>query len=537
MITGKDTFALEKPIKKFINSIVSSTEGKSSVSPSINLPSSPKSSYDLLPFILLGLIAVSYTFLHTNFNIYYEDDSWTLSNAWNYMSLGVDNDLTFLDQEGVFTGQLFGKLYFIFCGTFLNVFGWTKSNAFIFNSGLVMVSSLGWYYILKELPFSKQTTKTLPFFIVLMPPVFFAAHTGRTDAFTFLLMTLGIYMFIRKKYIAAGMIAILAMESHIMGLITLFYYLAHFLSENLESKHFSSREEIKTWFKSNTLMFLKSVLGISLGGMVYLSLHWETFDITHLTEMIASKADMVSPVNNYILAYFSDFDWIHHIPEFFLLLGTLFVYFRHKVYRDNKFLFVLMIVLFISTLITRRENRNYFVYLTPALLMFYFYTYERLGKSKTFVTSLTAICALYFGSVYYTNHNYSFDQFVNFVRSNTVKTELPVVGMPDVWFASYDKEYYPIHNERNFNKIDLEEFYLVETDYLARRSRVYLDVKENIHRNYDCNKIAEWDTYNNNKAAICHCKNDGKPNVDIIYKPYPGWQNVIKQFMPSASLK
>jgi len=537
MITGKDTFALDKPIKKFINSAVEPFQKKNPQSQNFNTPTNPNSSIDYLPFILLGIIGIAYSLLHTNFNIYYEDDSWTLSNAWNYTVLGVDHDLTFLDQDGAFTGQLFGKLYFHLCGAFLNIFGWTKSNAFIFNSGLIMIAAVVWHYILRELPFSKRTTQILPFFIALMPPVFFAAHTGRTDAFTFLLMSIGIYLFVKKKYIPAGVIAILAMESHIMGLITLFYYLAHFLSENLSSKHFSNKKEMTRWIRSNTPMALKSMAGIIIGSAIYLALHWKTFDISILSEMIVSKADMVSPVNNYILAYFSDFDWIHHIPEFFLLFGTLFVYFRHKIYRENKFLFVLMVVLFISTLITRRENRNYFVFLTPALLMFYFYTYEQLGKAKGFMTSLTAICVLYFSTVYYSNHDYKFDQFVNFVRSNTTKSELPVVGMPDVWFAAYDKEYYPIHNERDFNKIDLEEFYLVETDFLARRSRVYRDVKNNIYSNYDCDKIAEWDTYNNNKAAICHCKNDGQPNVDIIYKPYPGWQNVIKQFMPSASLK
>jgi len=268
-----------------------------------------------------------------------------------------------------------------------------------------------------------------------------------------------------------------------------------------------------------------------------MALHYQTFDWQVLKDLITEKSDMVSPTNSYILTYFSDFDWMHHVPEFFLLFGTILIYLKHKIYRENKFLFVLLIVLFASTLITRRENRNYFIYLTPALLMLYFDTYERLGKTKVFLISLTTICFLYFGSIYYANNDFNFDEFVHFVKTNTAEEDLAIVGMPDVWFASYDKEFYPIHNERDFNKISLDEFYLIETDYLARRSRVYLDTKDNIYENYHCNKIAEWETYDNNKAAVCHCKNNGKPNVNIIYKPYPGWQNVMKDFMPSASLK
>lgn len=536
MISGKSTFILDKSLKKFVSNVSKTSSTQSSPRPEIK-KLFPKPLFDYLPFILLLITGLAYFFLHTNFNIYYEDDSWTLSNAWNYVILGVDNDLIFLDQEGTFTGQLFGKLYFYLCGTFLTLFGWTKSNAFIFNSSLVMAASFTWYYILKELPFSKKIAQVLPFFIPLLPPVFFAAHTGRTDAFTFLLMSLGIYLFVKKYYLPAGIVAILAMESHIMGVVTFFYYLSHFISEHLGAKTFKSKEEFKSVINKTSPLIIQSITGVFIGFGIYAALHFQTFNWSFLKEIVVTKADMVSPVNNYILAYFTDFDWIHHIPEFVLLFGTLFIYAKHKIYKQSKYLTVLMVVLLISTLITRRENRNYFIYLVPALLMFYFYTYERLGKSKVFITSLTSICLLYFGSVYYSNHEYKFDQFVNFVRTHTTDSELPVVGMPDVWFAAYDKEYYPIHNDRNFNKIVLDEFYLVETDFLARRSRVYKDVKENIYSNFDCERIAEWDTYNKNKAAICHCKNDGEPNIDIIYKPYPGWKNVIKNFMPSASLK
>ena len=75
--------------------------------------------FDKLFFWVVCIITcVAYYTLHTYYNIYYEDDSWTISNAWNMVNLGVDQDLTFLDQEGVFTGQLFGKIYFFISGSF-----------------------------------------------------------------------------------------------------------------------------------------------------------------------------------------------------------------------------------------------------------------------------------------------------------------------------------------------------------------------------------------------------------------------------------
>jgi len=534
MISTKDNTVLHKPINKFVN-----------LPPSISKETSPtyrpeivigKERSNFIPAVILAIIGLSYYFLHTCLNIYYEDDSWTLSNAWNLMIHGSDNDLIFLDQDGAFTGQLFGKLYFISIGTFLNLFGWTKSNAFLFNSGLVMVAAFVWHLILKKLAFSNKTAQLMPLFLPIFPPVFFAAHTGRTDTFTFLLMSIGVLLFVKKYYVPACLVAVLAIESHIMGVVTLFYYAAYFLSRQTDlklSKPIASGIRV---IKSNHRLLAECTIGLIIGFGIYMMLHFQTFDLSALTEIIKSKSNMVSPVNNYILAYFTDFDWIHHLPEFALLASTVFIYSKQKLYRQNKFLFFLLVLLVVSTLITRRENRNYFIYLAPCILMLFFYTFEKIKKTKVLVLALTGICVLYFSSIYYKNHEFKFDQFVSFVEESTSSKDIPVVGMPDVWFAAYDKEYYPIHNERDFNKIQLEEFYLVETDYLSRRSRVYKDVKENIHGNYDCTKTAEWTTYNGNTAAVCYCKNDGIPNQDIIYKPYPGWRTVMKNFMPTSSL-
>lgn len=534
MISSKDdTILQESSISKFVN-LQPSVANKTRPVYKTEVVIKEKQN-NLIPAFILVIIAMSYYFLHTNLNIYYEDDSWTLSNAWNLMVHGVDKDLIFLDQDGAFTGQLFGKLYFITIGSFLNLVGWSKSNAFLFNSSLVMLAAWVWHSVLKELKFSKKVVQFLPLFIPIFPPVFFAAHTGRTDAFTFLLMSIGILLFVKKHYVPACLVAILAIESHIMGVVTLFYYAAYFLSQQTELKLSRPIKSSLSIIRSNSKILIECGIGAVIGIGLYMMLHFQTFDLQALTEIIKSKSNMVSPVNNYILAYFTDFDWIHHLPEFGLLATTVYLYSKEKLYRKNKFLFFLLLLLVLSTLITRRENRNYFIYLAPCVLMLYFYTFSQIKKTGLLVGALATICIVYFSSIYYKNHDFKFDQFVSFVQDNT-KADIPIVGMPDVWFAATDKEYYPIHNERDFNKIELEEFYLIETDYLSRRSRVYTDIKDNIHSNYDCKKTSEWVTYDGNTAAVCHCKNDGIPNKDIIYKPYPGWRTVMKNFMPSASL-
>lgn len=492
-----------------------------------------KKDYSIYFLVILALTVLAYVGLHTCFNIYYEDDSWTMSNSYNLVNLGVDHDLLFLDQDGAFTGQLFGKLYFTLNGYFLNVVGWSKAHIFLFNSVLIFGVACTWYNILGRLPIiSSSISKFVPLVIPLFPPCFFAAHTGRTDAFTLLLMSVGFLFFIRKNYVLAGFIGVLAIESHIMGVVGLFYYLSYFLYNQIYVVPRLTPSAAR-WGIVNNIIW-KTTAGAAAGLVVYAALHYEVFDPNYLYHTISSKTDMVSPVNNYILSYFTDFDWYYHIPEFILLIGTTIIYCRQKLYRDNPFLFILMIVLLCSTFITRRENRNYFIYITPALLIFYFHTYLSIGKLKTFITGLLLILAGYYTTIYVAHNHYKFSEFVSFVKRHATQGDLPIVGMPDVWFAAMDHTFFPIHNERDFNKIELREFYLVETDYLAHRSRVYDQVKSNIYLNNDCRTIADWDTDGGHKAAVCHCKANGKEKVSIEYQPYPGWKKVVRNFIPAS---
>jgi len=504
---------------------------KLTLSPAKN--SVANSKFDLLLFLVICLITLAaYYGLHSCYNIYYEDDSWTMSNAWNLVNLGVDHDLVFLDQENVFTGQLFGKVYFFLSGNVLNLIGWTKGNVFLINSALIFASAFVWFKILQDLPDSCKMSKWLPLFLPIFPPCFFAAHTGRTDAFTLFLLSIGFLMFVRKYYVVAGILSMLAIESHIMGVVSLFYYLSYFIYS--EKKHFTARFSYKDFRADNALPLTKSMLGFAVGIIIYMSLHYKVFDLEQLSNIVRSKSDMVSPVNNYILAYFTDFDWYYHLPEMALFITTIVLYLRNGLYRKNPLLLIMLVVLVFSTFITRRENRNYFIYLVPAVMMFYFYTYRAIGQLRPFMVVLTLICMSYYSALYVAHKDFKFSDFVSFIDNNASDKEIPIIGMPDVWFAAMERDFYPIHTERDFNKIDFKEFYLVETDYLSIRSRVYDQVKSNIYKNYNCEKISQWDAYSNNKSTLCHCVRNGKSRVALVYDSYPGWQTVMADFFPTS---
>ena len=474
-----------------------------------------------LVFVIL-LTATTYAVLNENFNIYYEDDSWTISNVWNYQELDIEEDLIFLESDAPGRAHVFSKAYNIIGGHFLSLFGWTKANVFILNSGFIFLAALVWWFILQRLPVSKRVANLVALLIPVFPPFFFAAHTGRPDAMTFFLVSLMFLAFIKKRYILAAFILSMAVETHIMGLIGLFYMLAYVLYKRRD-------------YYNNPKEWGPLIIGSSIGGLLgigyYLGIHWEAFSLKEMIALIGSKADMVSPLNNYMLTYFTDFDWYNHLLEFALLVTTTGLFIKKRLYKGNEFITIFLVVLVISTFLTRRENRNYMLYIFPAFLMMYCYTYEQLKKLPQFVGALVLMFGIYYGSIFYTHRGYNFQQISSKIEQATPKQSLPIVGMPDIWFAAQERIFYPMHTHRDFNRIHLQEFYLVESDFLANRNRVYQPLMDYFFDNYDQELKSEWIAYQNKSMRVWKMTSKNEPRPKFIKQEYLGWRKVVQSFL------
>ena len=477
---------------------------------------------DKVWLLLLCLMTGSaYYFLHENFNIYYEDDSWTISNVWNFYQLGIEEDLLFLEADDPGRKHVFSKVYNILVGLFLSTFGWTKSNVFLLNSLFIFLSTLVWWYILRQLPISKKIRRLVIILLPISPPLFFAAHTGRPDAMTFLLVSILFLAFINKRYVLATFLLVMAAETHIMGIIGGFYMLAYLLYKRAN-------------FYGNPNQFSKllvnSGMGLLLGIGYYWLLHQDTFVWSNMLTLISSKTNMVSPFNNYLLTYFTDFDWQNHVLEFILLMVTTTLFFKNKLYRKNQFISIFLLVLILSTFLTRRENRNYMIYVFPAILLMYGYTYEQLKKLPQFIGAIILLLSIQYSSIFYAHRTFSFQQVVGKVNA-LCQEKIPIVGMPDIWFAAQNRTFYPIHTHRDFNQIDLKEFYLVESDFLAHRNRAYQPLKEYLFKHYEKTLAGEWVAFQDKKMRIWKLTNHNKSLPKFIKQEYPGWRKVVQNYL------
>lgn len=477
---------------------------------------------NISPILPLALGLTAHFLLRANYNIYFVDDAWTISNAWNFVNLGVAEDLLFIERGSAGFQQYFGLTYSFVMGNLLNLLGWTKSSISLVNSTFVGLTAATWWFILKELPFSKPVRQLTVAFLPLFPPFFFAAHSGWADAFAVLLISLQFLAFIRKRYFLAALLTGVAAESHIMGAVGMFYMLAYAIYKK-DELFLDKREGLKT------CALLAG--GFAAAGAYYMVLHWQMFSLGELSALVSHKRDMDTPINNYILTYFMDFDWQRHLWELALLGVATTLYIKKGLYRQNRFLLILLLVLVISTFITRRENRNYFVYIFPAFLLAYFFVFEQIGRLRAFAQVLTASLALYFGAIYFTNREYRFDEISQEIRAGLKDQSLPVVGMPDVWFAAKDRDFFPIRQARDINKLELQKFYVVEMDYLKNRDRQYPLLMDYFHKNFECKEVKKIHAYGNQVVRVLEFEGFGAAHPQLAKLGKQSWQTVAMAYM------
>jgi len=471
-----------------------------------------KDNVQLWIMFIFGLIA--YSFVHVNYNIYYVDDAWVISNVWNITRLGIAEDLVFIEPDESGYAQYFGITYAFIMGHVLNFIGWTKSNVFLINSTLIWSAAIVWYHILKELPFSKRIAKLVLVFLPIFPPFFFAAHCGRPEAFTVLIVAMQLLLFIRKRYFLAALLTGFAFEAHIMGALGLFYLLAYAIYKKEEL--FFVKEERN---KMISHFFFGGVTALGY----YFALHGNHFSWAELSGIISQKKDMGTPLNNYILNYFMNYDWYSRVWEFALFLTGIVLYFRKGLFKNNRFLTILLIVLLVSTLITRRENKNYLVYIFPAFMLMYFYTFEQLGKMRLFLKSLVVCMSLYYGLHFYFNNDYDFEKIVLDVNEELKDKDLPIVGAPDFWFASKENKFIPMHHRKKKSLHALDKFYLIQSDYLSDRCKLYNEMMAYYKTNYNVVLVEEVSAFNENNIQIWSCEKIVEPQPLFVRKENKEW--------------
>ena len=422
-------------------------------------------------YILFGaylfLALLTYTLLHGIYRPDNMDDAWFLSFAHNHMVKGIETDITFgtAPGGGGFGGVvLFGKSYTYFYGGILNAIGWTKSHAHIISTICIFLSAACWSLLLRRTGFSKRIYILFGLALPLVEPFFAAANQARPDALSFLIVSSAALAFSFHHNITAGLLAAMAIEIHPVGISAPLIILALFIP----GKHSTTM----TWRGA-----IRTTLWLCVGGLIgltyYYLLHEQNLHL--LNKTIQQGNTGANRINNILFEYFFKTKYFRHIPELLVLVAAAALFLFKRLYRETKVVPALFVVCILFTLIIRRPNFMYTVYVYPAFLLLILWISERYSFLKFTGVALLAYLIPQYALVYVKNHDWSMERYIAQIQDAVPEGTDPVVGQPNDWFAFMNRPFYITDYRGNFASILQREFILIENDLY--RSEYYPDLK------------------------------------------------------------
>ncbi|QEN06989.1 hypothetical protein EXM22_02935 [Oceanispirochaeta crateris] len=386
---------------------------------------------DLIPgkmlFILFWiLILLSYVCLNIGFKPELRDNAWSHYWAYDFFKNGIVED-RFIGN-GLANLSLTGVTPAFFYGSIMNLIGWQLPRALLISTFLIIAALGLWYRILKD---KNWSFKSIALFItigLLLDAYFEPSHTTKTDAFTFFMLSISFFSFTKKRYLLAGFLALVCVESHPIGITVFFYMLGHFLG---------NREKILA--ESKIKPFVYFGIGLIIGLCYYFLLHYKAlFQSTYSLDYTLNNNKEMFYFFSYILKYFFPGGLNKHIPEFLILFAGLGLGIICKYYKKDSSLYWILGLVFFSSLINPRPVHTYVIMAFPALLMVLVDTATRLRFQKLvllyfFLLLLPQFAYLGIKSRSWPNHR----QYVQNIQSQLPNdTSLPLLGSSNEWFAS-----------------------------------------------------------------------------------------------------
>jgi hypothetical protein len=414
--------------------------------------------------IVIGAYCVAtvlvYFFLHGIYRPENMDDAWFLSFAHNHVVNGVESDVAFGAEpgQGGFGGvMLFGKSFSHLYGTILNSVGWTKSAAHKVSTLCVLLSATCWIGVLSKLGFSRRLAVFFGAALLLLEPFFGAANQARPDALSFLIVSGSSLCFVSRRYFLAGVLATVAIEIHPVGISALLF---------MGSVVIAPPARIAKEKTASLKAFLWFAAGLGVGILYYLALH--AYNLGLLPLVLTQGNTGGSAVNNILFEYFFKTKHFRHIPELIIIITSAGWYFFHRYDRENRFIPIFLIASLLFTVIIRRPNFMYTIYVYPAFLLLIFWTFERHGRLLLVAVLLLVYLLPQYALVFVQNRSWDMGQYLSDVCALTPEDGSPIVGQPNDWFAFPNRTFYATDYRGDFRAIAPKVFVLVESDAFRR---------------------------------------------------------------------
>jgi hypothetical protein len=283
------------------------------------------------------------------------DTQWSLSYSYNFCMKGIATDATF---GGTFPGGqggtvAFGKLAAIVQCAALAPFNWSLVAANVLSVVGVVLSMVAILAFLVGEGFSPLGAVTCCLTLAVTEPFVAMASQSRYDYITFLLAVCGLLLAARQQLLVAGLISVLAMEVHPIGIMGPIYLIAYELSRKIQTRRLRLEFD----------RIGKLMLGGMLGLAVYFILHPGI--LTLLAEVSRNPAELYNGKGHFLYGYF-------FAPEFAVFVACLLVHIWRRDYLQWPFPAVASLATLFMGFLLPHGNMYYtpFWYFPSFLLVF-----------------------------------------------------------------------------------------------------------------------------------------------------------------------
>ena len=439
----------------------------------------------LLVTVTISLIG--YALLHNRLHTHYLDDAWSVSFAWTWMQDGVAADRIYRDG-GALT---FGYSHFSLYGHLLELFGWTKGNALLISTGLMTLAAACWFGISRAASWPRERAALLALSLLLFYKCVESANLARPDALVLCLLSLSLLCLARGRPFCAGLVAMMAVETHPIGATVFFYHGAWLLADRRLLRDRSRLLRGSLWL----------IAGIGAGAAcIYLS-RPELFTVERLQGMPTGAGHVHGPPR-------SEWTWLdrhfryHSHVELAVFVAALLIYLGRRLWRSDPLPLLALGGVLLAAALIRRPNGFYVLMAFPAFALLSVRAFSELRLLRLAFAILLLSFAIRAGLHYQQTRNYDFPATMAQVTQMVPQDDLPVVGLDDFWFGLRERRFVPANYAGSLPDLNLTRFYLVDSTIKPGGLK---RIRKRLGDRYSMQPVAEFTDAGGQRVTVHRC--------------------------------
>ena len=370
------------------------------------------------------VLVLLYTVFFDSYLNEYLDNAWTLSWAHGWWTDGEVYDQVFGYIKGDGGTSLFSRSFVFVYGGLAQVFGWSRGVGIIISSLFTIGTAALWYRIVRNLGYRKQAAVSFALILLLLEIFYANGHKIRVDAMGLFLDSLALLLFIRHRYLFAGLVLGIAFESHPFAMAAGFWMLAYLWTIRKDVQ-----KDWKIWFGRAGLFFA----GLSIGFLYWWLLHHKYLENTGVGERLTG---------NTLWEYFvvKRYSW-RHWPELVMISAGVTVFIVKKSWKKHPFILPFTIASLLVTFIIPRANSHYTAYVYPSFVLLLLVVAEDYTILPWLLAGIFLFQVPQYGWLFWTQKGYNQRKYMAELQARVPEEPKTIYGNPGSWFAFQDRVY------------------------------------------------------------------------------------------------